>query len=214
MRDLYLNKIVDLTDPDCAFVKEFDHEIRKYGAVVYNHEYNSYQFIRHFEKIDYKRELLPDFLKVEEAGPLLNALTLSVHYEFDPATEDDPDNLAVWKELSQIELPVFSYDDDGEIQVDSHVKLYPSVSRHTVWFLSPASYDYVLDLDLLMIDPIIKNLQIAQTLIKKYGMHPFRAVYDQADLDSYEEPVLYGVTAGKLEARQKKKQQTAKKEPH
>ena len=57
MRDLYLNQIVDITDPNCEFIREFDHEIRKYGAIVYNHEYNSYQFIKHFRQIDFKREL-------------------------------------------------------------------------------------------------------------------------------------------------------------
>ena len=46
MRNVYLNQIVDITDRNCEFIKEFDHEIRKYGAVVYNHEYNSYQFIK------------------------------------------------------------------------------------------------------------------------------------------------------------------------
>ena len=195
MRNVYLDKLVDITDPDCEFIKEFNGQIKKYGALVYNHEYNSYQFIKRFKQIDYKKELLPDFVKVENSNPLLKALTLTVHYEFDPTTETDAENLEIWKELKEIDLPVFDYDDDGEVFLKDTVKLYPTPSKHTVWFLSPDSYDYILDLDLLMIDPIIKNISIAQKLIKEYGLHPFEATYDPEDLDSYEEPVLYGVGA-------------------
>jgi|GEM_PF-1459020 len=196
MRDIYLDKIVDLTDPDCAFVKEFDHEVSKYGAVVYNHEYNSYQLVKSFHQIDYKKELLPDFVKVANSDPRLKGLQLTIHYEFDPETEQDEDNLAAWKQMSATTLPVFGYDDEGELVEAKTIPLYPTPSVHTVWFLDRASYDYVLDLDLLMIDPIIKNLAIAQKLIRDYGLHPFSALYDEDDLASYHQPVLYGVTGG------------------
>ena len=185
MKKYYLNNIVDLTDPDCLFIREFDHEIRKYGAVVYNHEYNSYQFIRHFEEIDYKKELLPDFLKIEQSNPLLKAVDFTIHYEFDPETEEDEENLEIWEELKQIEIPVFEYDDDGEVVVARYENLNPRVSRHTVWFLDEDSFDYMMDLDLLMIDPIIKNLSIAQKLIREHGLNPLEANYDEDDLNSF-----------------------------
>ena len=93
MRNVYLNNIVDISDPDCEFIREFDREIQKYGALVYSHETNAYQFIKKFEQIDYKKELLPDFMKVENSDPLLKALNLTIHYEFDPETEEDEENL-------------------------------------------------------------------------------------------------------------------------
>ena len=193
MRDIYLNMIVDMTDPECEFIQEMNREIRKYGALVYNHEYNSYQFIKSIDKIDYKRELLPDFIKVEDAGPLLKGLNLTIHYEFDPETEEDPENLEIWKELSQIETPVFEYDDDGEIVVDKYTKLYPSESKHTLWFLDEKSYEYLLDVDLLLLDPIIKQLPIAQKLIKEYAIHPFDASYDMDEINLYQEPSFSSV---------------------
>ena len=188
MKDIYLNRIVDLTDPDCIFIKDFDHEIRKYGALVYNEEYNSYQFIRHFSQIDYKKDLLPDFMKVEKTSELLNGLSLTIHYEFDPETEEDEENLEIWKQLSELPIPLYRYDDDGEINVEKYIRHYPSPSRHTVWFLKPESYDYIADIDLLMLDPIIKNLNIATTLIRRYALNPLLADYDEKDLDNYTEP--------------------------
>ena len=150
MRNVYLNNIVDISDPDCEFIREFDREIQKYGALVYSHETNAYQFIKKFEQIDYKKELLPDFMKVENSDPLLKALNLTIHYEFDPETEEDEENLEIWQQLSQIDIPVFDYDDDGEIRLASEIKLYPSESKFTVWFLNRDSYEYILDQDLLM----------------------------------------------------------------
>ncbi|MBQ3184391.1 MAG: hypothetical protein IJB54_00240 [Firmicutes bacterium] len=194
MRDLYLNQIVDITDRNCEFIKEFDHEIRKYGAVVYNHEYNSYQFIKHFSQIDFKKELLPDFIKIENSNPILKALTITVHYEFDPEIEEDEENLEIWEELSQINLPVFGYEDDGEIYVKDEILMNVKPSMHTIWFLSEDSYDYMMDLDLLLFDPIIKNFSIAQKLIREYGLHPFETDYDEDDLDDYEEPDVSAVT--------------------
>ena len=194
MRDLYLNQIVDITDRNCEFIKEFDHEIRKYGAVVYNHEYNSYQFIKHFRQIDFKKELLPDFIKIENSNPILKALTITVHYEFDPEIEEDEENLEIWEELSQINLPVFGYEDDGEIYVKDEILMNVKPSMHTIWFLSEDSYDYMMDLDLLLFDPIIKNFSIAQKLIREYGLHPFETDYDEDDLVDYEEADVSAVT--------------------
>ena len=189
MRDLYLNQIVDITDPNCEFIREFDHEIRKYGAIVYNHEYNSYQYI-----IDFKRELLPDFIKIENSNPVLKALTITVHYEFDPEIEEDEENLEIWEELKMIDLPIMGYDDDGEFFVSDSIKMNVAASKHTVWFLSEESYDYMMDLDLLLFDPIIKNFNIAQKLIREYGIHPFETDYDEDDLDDFEEPDVSAVT--------------------
>ena len=194
MRDLYLNQIVDITDPNCEFIREFDHEIRKYGAIVYNHEYNSYQFIKHFRQIDFKRELLPDFIKIENSNPVLKALTITVHYEFDPEIEEDEENLEIWEELKEIDLPIMGYDDDGEFFVSDSIKMNVAASKHTVWFLSEESYDFMMDLDLLLFDPIIKNFNIAQKLIREYGIHPFETDYDEDDLDDFEEPDVSAVT--------------------
>ena len=197
MKEYYVNNIIDISDPDCLFIKEFDYEIRKYGAIVYNHEFNSYQFIKKFSDIDYKKELLPDFLKIEHSNPLLKTVDFTIHYEFDPETEEDEENLEIWKELSQVELPVFRYDDDGEFQVASTVRLAPTVSRHTVWFLKKESHDFILDTDLLLLTPIIKNLQIAQKLIREYAMNPLEADFDLEDLDSWQEPDFSSVTRKK-----------------
>ncbi|MBQ9036731.1 MAG: hypothetical protein IJ115_04705 [Erysipelotrichaceae bacterium] len=197
MRNIYLNNLVDITDPNCEFIEEFDNEIRRYGALVYNHEYNSYQFIKQFNHIDYKKELLPDFIRVENSNPLLKALTITVHYEFDPETEEDEENLEIWQQLKEIDLPVFDYDDDGEIYLSKEVKLYPSESKHTIWFLNRDSYEYIADQDLLMISPVIKNIQIARKLIKDFGVHPFENVFDPNDDIGYVDPDLVGILNGK-----------------
>jgi len=194
VRDLYLNNIVDITDPDCEFLREFNREIRKYGAIVYNYDSNAYQFIRNFQHIDYKKEILPDFIKIENTSALLNGLQLTIHYEFDPETEEDEENLAIWHEdIEPIELPVFCYDEDGEIDIERYVPYDTKVSKHVVWFLKKESYDVILDCDLLMLTPVIKNINIARSLIKDYGVHPFEFTYDPADQDNYEIPELYGV---------------------
>ncbi|MBQ1827392.1 MAG: hypothetical protein II126_05405 [Erysipelotrichaceae bacterium] len=189
MQDVYLNKIVDITDEQCLFIREFNSEIRKYGAIVYNQEFNSYQFIRSFEMIDCKKELLPDFIKIEDATAL-KALKMTVHYEFDPLTEEDPENLEIWQELKQMEIPVFNYGEDGEAFVEKTVYLNNTPSVHMIWFLKPESFDYILDTDLLLLYPYIKNVEIARTLITKYGIHPFEAQYDPDDLNDYTEPDL------------------------
>ncbi len=194
MRDLYLNKIVDLTDPQCEFIEEFNREIRKYGAIVYNYDSNSYQFIRNFDHIDCKKEILPDFMRVESANAMLNGMQLTIHYEFDPEEEEDEENLEIWNEdISKIELPVFCYQEDGEIDIEKYVPYNTSVSKHVVWFLKKESYDFILDCDLLMLTPVIKNINVARELIRKYGVHPMSFEYDPADQDGYEIPELYGV---------------------
>ncbi len=174
MEKLYLNMIVDMADPNCQFIKTIDQEIENYGAIVYNHQSNSYQFIRKFKHIDYKAEILPDFIKVENTDALLNGLNLTIHYEFDPETEEDEENLDIWyNDISLIQLPVYAYDEDGDIYLDNYVPIDTSVSKHTLWYLSKDSYNYILDTDLLMLTPIIKNINIARELIRKYSVHPF-----------------------------------------
>lgn len=192
MRDIYLGNIVDITDPNCEFIKEFDKEIRKYGAIVYNYESNSYQYIRSFNHIDCKKEVLPDFIKIENTDPLLKGLNVTIHYEFDPENEEDEENLTIWREdISTIELPYYSYDEDGEVYEDKYIPMSTTPSKHTVWFLSEKSYDYILDTDLLMLSPIIKNINIARELIKKYAVHPFENQYKEDK--NYKEPDMSGV---------------------
>ena len=192
MEDVYLNKIVDITDPYCEFIKQFDKEIYKYGAVVYNHETNSYQFIRKFTDIDYKKELLPDFTKIENSDVLLNGLNITIHYQFDPETEEDEENLDIWqKELSRIELPVYAYDNEGQVYAKEYINLNPQETKHTVWFLNDQSMEYIYSLDLLLFTPIIKDMEIVRKLIKDYGVHPFKNNYLE-DRD-YKVPELKGV---------------------
>ncbi len=192
MEDVYLNKIVDITDPYCEFIKQFDKEIYKYGAVVYNHETNSYQFIRKFTDIDYKKELLPDFIKIENSDVLLNGLNITIHYQFDPETEEDEENLDIWqKELSRIELPVYAYDNEGQVYAKEYINLNPQETKHTVWFLNDQSMKYIYSLDLLLFTPIIKDMEIVRKLIKDYGVHPFKNNYLE-DRD-YKVPELKGV---------------------
>ncbi|NLZ76277.1 MAG: hypothetical protein GX914_07215 [Erysipelotrichia bacterium] len=180
MEKMYLNMLVDITDPKCDFINTINKEIENYGAIVYNYQSNSYQFIRKFSHIDYKTEVLPDLIKVENSDALLNGLNLSIHYEFDPETEEDEENLDIWyNDISQIELPVYNYDDDGDIYLEKYVPIDTSISKHTLWYLNKDSYDYILDLDLLMLTPVIKNINIARELIKKYSVHPFEFKADQ-----------------------------------
>ncbi len=180
MEKIYLNMIVDMTNPKCDFINTVDKEIKNYGAIVYNYQSNSYQFIRKFSHIDYKAEVLPDFIKIENSDALLNGLNLSIHYEFDPETEEDEENLDIWyNDISQIELPVYNYDDDGDIYLEKYLPIDTSVSKHTLWYLSKDSYDYILDIDLLMLTPVIKNINIARELIKKYCVHPFEFKFDE-----------------------------------
>ena len=124
----------------------------------------------------------------------MKALTITVHYEFDPEIEEDEENLEIWEELKMIDLPIMGYDDDGEFFVSDSIKMNVAASKHTVWFLSEESYDYMMDLDLLLFDPIIKNFNIAQKLIREYGIHPFETDYDEDDLDDFEEPDVSAVT--------------------
>ena len=63
MRKLYNNQIIDYNEGQTEFVEEFNEQIT-YGAIVYNHDYNSYQYITSFEQIDFKKEVLPDYFKV------------------------------------------------------------------------------------------------------------------------------------------------------
>ena len=173
MKDVYLDKIVDITDPNCQFIKEMNSEINQYGAIVYNYENNSYQYIRKFTDIDHKRELLPDFIKVENSDALLNGLNLTIHYEFDPETEEDKENLDIWNnELSLIEYPIYAYDDEGQIYDDKYIKLNNKPTKHTIWFLKPETLEYLYSLDLLMFTPVIKDMAIIRKLIKEYTFNP------------------------------------------
>lgn len=192
MRDVYLGNIVDITDPNCEFITEFDKETRKYGAIVYNYEQNSYQYVRAFNHINCKKEVLPDFVKVENTDPLLKGLNITIHYEFDPETEEDEENLEIWNEdISTIELPYYGYDEDGEIYEEKYIPISITPSKHTVWFLSEKSYEYILDTDLLMLTPIIKNINIARELIRNYAVHPFENQFKEDN--KYIEPDLSGV---------------------
>ncbi len=131
---------------------------------------------------------------MENANALQNDLQLTIHYEFDPEEEEDEENLEIWNEdISQIELPVFCYQEDGEIDIEKYIPYNTDVSRHVVWFLKKESYDFILDCDLLMLTPVIKNINVARQLITNYGVHPFQFTYDPKDQDGYEIPELYGV---------------------
>ena len=192
MQDIYLNKIVDIADPYCQFIEQFNKEIYKYGAIVYNSEVNSYQFIRHFSDIDYKKELLPDFIKVENSDKLLNGLSLTIHYEFDPETEEDQENLDIWEnELSQMLIPYYDYDDEGEVYQKDEIPFTTKPTKHIVWFLDEKSFDYIYSLDLLIYTPIIKKMSIIQNLIRNYCVHPFEFKYQNDD--NYTVPNLPGV---------------------
>lgn len=178
MRDVYLGNIVDITDPNCEFIKEFNQEIKKYGAIVYSYEQNCYQYIRSFSHINCKKEVLPDFIRVEKTDPLLKGLSITIHYEFDPESEEDPENLAIWnEEISQIELPYYNYDEQGELFEEKFLPFTTNESKYTIWFLTKASFDYILDIDLLLLTPIIKNLNIARELIRQFTVHPFENEY-------------------------------------
>ena len=83
MNKKYLSKIIDYSDDQNNFIREFNKEIQKFGAIVYNHENNSYQFIKEFDHIDFKHDLLPYYFMLNEAPHNLNAILMTMSYEFD-----------------------------------------------------------------------------------------------------------------------------------
>ena len=172
MNRKYCNKIIDYTDEDNSFIQEFNREISDYGAIVYNHETNSYQFIKEFDHIDFKHDLLPFYFMITEAPHNLNSIVMTMSYEFDPDQEEDEENLQIWEELKETELAMLDYDEDGDVKVKSYFKLNPNETKHTIWFLNKEGYQELFKNDLLLITPIIKNIKISQKLIKEYGINP------------------------------------------
>ncbi|MDD6467354.1 MAG: hypothetical protein PUF50_04135 [Erysipelotrichaceae bacterium] len=172
MRNLYDNQIIDYNDGNTEFVKEFNEQIHEYGAIVYNHEYNTYQYITSFEQIDFKKEVLPYYFKVM-TSKLPNGMDLTMNYEFQPEQEEDEEILATWKEISQIELPTYDYEEDGEVYSNGFVKMNTKPSKHTVWILKSSGKDFLFEQDMLLIQPIIKYLTIVQAVIRNHTTAPF-----------------------------------------
>ena len=172
MRKLYENQIIDYNEGQTEFVEEFNEQILNYGAIVYNHDYNSYQYITSFEQIHFKNEVLPDYFKIT-TSKLPNAIEVLMHYEFHPEDEEDEEVLAVWKELSQMELPTYAYDDDGEIYSNGFIKLDTKPSKHTIWILTKEGQDYLYEQDMLLVQPIIKYMNIVQEVLRKHTVKPF-----------------------------------------
>ncbi len=171
MRKLYNNQIIDYNEGQTEFVEEFNEQIT-YGAIVYNHDYNSYQYITSFEQIDFKKEVLPDYFKVT-TSKLPNAMEILMHYEFHPEDEEDEEVLAVWKELSQEELPTYAYDEDGEVYANGYIKMNPKPSKHSIWILNQQGQDYLYQQDMLLVQPIIKYMHIVQEVLRKHTVQPF-----------------------------------------
>ena len=189
MNRQYLNKIVDYSDNENSFIKEFNKEIQEYGAIVYNHETNSYQFIKEFNHIDFKHDLLPFYFMMSEAPKNFNAVLMTMSYEFDPDEEEDEENLQIWEQLKESELAMLDYDEDGDVKVKSYFKLNTDETKHTIWFLNKEGYQELLKNDILLITPIIKNIKIAQKMIKEYCINPLdiESEYIETGTDDYVE---------------------------
>ena len=93
-----------------------------------------------------------------------------MHYEFHP---EDEEVLSVWKELSEMELPTYAYDDDGEIYDNGFIKLDTKPSKHTIWILNQNGQDYLFEQDMLLVQPIIKYMNIVQEVLRKHTVKPF-----------------------------------------
>jgi hypothetical protein len=167
MRELYENQIIDYNDGYTEFVSEFDEEIAENGAIVYNHENNSYQFITRFDQIDFKQEIGPYYFKVKKSK-LPNGMDIIMSYEFDPSGEEDEEVLAVWKEIQSEKIPYFDYHDEGELYQSKEINYSADPTVHTIWILTKNGYDFILNHDMLVIQPIIKYFQIVQELLRNH----------------------------------------------
>ncbi len=187
MNKKYLSKIIDYSDDQNNFIREFNKEIQKFGAIVYNHENNSYQFIKEFDHIDFKHDLLPYYFMLNEAPHNLNAILMTMSYEFDPEEEEDEENLQIWEQLKETELAMLDYDEDGDVKVKSYYKLNTNETKHTIWFLNEEGYQELLNNDPLLITPIIKNIKIAQKMIKNFCFNPLQieSEYIETGIDDY-----------------------------
>jgi len=167
MRTLYENQIIDYNDGYTEFVEEFNNEIAEYGAIVYNHENNSYQFITKFEQIDFKMEIGPYFFKIKQSK-LPNGMEVIMSYEFDPSIEEDEEVLDIWKEIQNEKIPYFDYYEEGELYLSKEIVYTADPTVHTIWILTKDGYDFVLNHDMLVIQPIIKYFQIIQELLRNH----------------------------------------------
>jgi len=175
MKALYENQIIDYNDGYTEFVEEFNAEVAKYGAVVYNHENNSYQFIAKFEQIAFKQEIGPFYFKAKNSK-LPNGIDIVMSYEFDPEVEDDDEVLAMWKDLVEEEIPYYDYnEDDGELYQSKGIKYNAEPSIHTIWMLNQNGYDFVMSHDMLLVQPVIKFVKIAKELILNHTTAVFDA---------------------------------------
>lgn len=178
MRKLYDEQIVDYNDGHTEFVEEFNREIQPAGAIVYNHESHSYQWIRRFEDIEFKHELLPYYFKVKHSS-LPNGMDLTMSYEFDPKTEEDEEILSLWKEASAITYPIFDYDEEGDIYETDVLPISAEPTRHTVWLLNESALSILESYDMLMLYPIIKTMTIIRTVLQQHTHAPFDGSSDK-----------------------------------
>ena len=172
MRKLYENQIIDYNDGYTEFVNEFDEEVADYGAIVYNHEDNSYQFVTRFEQINFKQEIGPYYFKVKQSN-LPNGMDIIMSYEFDPTIEENEEVLDVWKEIQSEKLPYFDYYEEGELYLSKEINYTAEPTVHTIWLLTKDGYDFVLNHDMLVIQPIIKYFQIVQELLGNHTTSAF-----------------------------------------
>ncbi|MCF0110701.1 MAG: hypothetical protein HUJ58_02290 [Erysipelotrichaceae bacterium] len=172
MRKLYDGQIVDYNDGHTEFVREFDHEVENSGAIVYNYESNTYQWIREFEQIGFKNDLLPYYFKVN-ASKLPKGIDILMKYEFNPDEETDEEILGYWEEAKEEEYPYFDYDDEGEIYEKSYYTITAQPSKHTIWILDDGALEYLIGNDPILLLPVIKNMSIVRELIQNHTVNPW-----------------------------------------
>ena len=173
MRALYKDQLVDYNEGNTEFVKEFNKQIRENGAVVYNHATNTYQHIHKFEDINFINEFMPDFFKVRESK-VPNGMEIEMHYEFKPEDyADDAEIQAIWLQVQQEGLPLYDYDEEGELFFKDFIEISTAPSKHTIWILDEKGMDLLGGYDALLIVPAIKYLHIARELINNHSVNPF-----------------------------------------
>ena len=173
MRALYKNQPVDYNEGKTEFVKEFNQQIKDYGAIAYNHNTNTYQFIQKFEEIEFINEIYPWYFMVKPSI-LPNGIDIQMAYEFDPeAYTDDPEITSLWQQAVAEGQSIYDYDEEGQIFEKDLIPLTAQPTKHTVWILNEEGYKYLTQYDKLLLLPMIKYLDIAKDVIKNHTIKPF-----------------------------------------
>lgn len=181
----YIGQFADYEEEE-EWYRELDSLLHGWGGLVYNSDYNSFQFIRRLEDINIKKEMIPSHVLIKELDSRhsdINGLELEVHYEFDPETEEDPNQLKIYRELCSAQIPSYDYDEEGELIISKESGMDHTPSKHLIWLLDEEAREWLENQDMLMIMPIFKQRQLAEKLFQLGVMNPFDAEQTEASED-------------------------------